>query len=142
MKVFSAGDGFLVRLLRGEEIHESLTVFAAEHGISGATVEGIGAIRNVELGFFDPGKRAYDRREIDESTELLSLTGNLCLLEGKPFLHAHVVLMKSDFSVCGGHLFRGEISATGEFAIRQTDLSLIRNMDETIGLALLEAGDR
>jgi predicted DNA-binding protein with PD1-like motif len=49
--------------------------------------------------------------------------------------------MKSDFSVCGGHLFRAEISATGEFAVRQADLSLVRSWDETVGLDLLEAGN-
>lgn len=142
MKVFPAGEGFLIRLMKGEEIHESLTAYAAEHGITGATVSGIGAVRNVEVGFFDTGTRTYNRQEINENTELLSLTGNLCLRDGRPFLHAHVVLMKSDFSVCGGHLFRGEISVTGEFAVRQADLSLIRSWDETVGLDLLEAGEQ
>jgi predicted DNA-binding protein with PD1-like motif len=141
MKVFPAREGFLIRLMKGEEIHESLTAYAAKHGITGATVSGIGAVRNVEVGFFNSKKRGYDRLEINEDTELLSLTGNLCLREGKPFLHAHVVLMKADFSVCGGHLFRGEVSVTGEFAVRQADLSLTRARDETVGLDLLEAGD-
>jgi hypothetical protein len=141
MKVFPAREGFLVRLMKGEEIHESLTTYAGKHGITGATVSGIGAVRNVEVGFFNTKIRAYDRRKINEDTELLSLIGNLCLREGRPFLHAHVVLMKSDFSVCGGHLIRGEINVTGEFAVRQADLSLVRSMDETIGLDLLEAGD-
>jgi len=139
MKVFENTDGFLLRLARGEEIHATLTRFAADRGIRGAWVSGLGAVRDVELGFYHLETRSYDRQVIDEEMEILSLTGNLSLLDGRPFLHAHVSLMRADFSVAGGHLFRGTVAATGEFSLHQTDLRLERRMDEEIGLPLLEA---
>jgi predicted DNA-binding protein with PD1-like motif len=142
MKVFEAKDGFLVRLERGEAIHESLTGFAREQGIEGASVQGIGAIMNAELGYYNLEFKEYERREVTDVTELLSLSGNLSLLDGNPFLHAHVVLMRQDRSFAGGHLFRGEVAVTGEFSIRQTDLELVRELDESLGLALLEAKPR
>lgn len=140
MKVFSARNGFLVRMERGEEIHRTLIEFAREKGIEGAAVQGIGAVRNAELGYYRTDRKEYDRRRLDEPTELLSLSGNLCLLDGTPFLHAHVVLMREDFTVAGGHLFRAEITATGEFAIRDVDLRLTRRPDSDVGLPLLESG--
>ena len=140
MKVFSAQNGFLVRMERGEEIHESLIGFARERGIEGAAVEGIGAIMNAEIGRYCLDRKEYETRRVDDVTELLSFSGNLCLLDGRPFLHAHVVLMREDFTVAGGHLVRGEIAVTGEFSIRDTDLKLTRRPDPVVGLALLEAG--
>lgn len=140
MKVFRSREGYLLRLERGEEIHASLVRFAEETGIRGAVVSGVGAIENAELGYYNVEQHVYDRREVPENTELLSLNGNLSLLDGKPFLHAHVVLMHRDFSLAGGHLFRGTIAVTGEFAVRQTDLDMVRVPAPGMGLALLEDG--
>ena len=137
--VFESANGFLLRLVRGEEIHQTLTRFAAERGIRGGWVQGIGAVRDVELGYYHLETRRYERRVIEEEMEILSLTGNFSRLKGRPFLHAHVSLMRADFSVAGGHLFRGTVAATGEFSIHQTDLRLERRMDAGIGLPLLEA---
>ena len=140
MKVFSAKNGFLIRLERGEEIHATLAEFARERGIEGAAVEGIGAIMNAQLGYYHLDRREYEKRNLDDITELLSLSGNLCRIDGQPFLHAHVVLMRADFTVAGGHLFRGEIAVTGEFSVRDIDLKLTRRPDSLVGLPLLEAG--
>jgi hypothetical protein len=140
MKAFRSKEGYLLRLERGEEIHESFVRFAEEHGLKGGVVQGLGAVENAELGYYDLDRRAYDRREVPERTEILSLNGNLCRRDGKPFLHAHVILMREDGSLVGGHLFRGTVSVTGEFAIGQTDLDLVRLPDPGVGLSLLAEG--
>ena len=140
MKVFRSREGYLLRLERGEEIHASLVRFAEENGIRGAVVSGLGAVEDVELGYYDVERRVYDRREVPENTELLSLTGNLSRLDGKPVLHAHLVLMRKDFSLVGGHLFRGTIAVTGEISVRQTDLDMVRVPADELGTSLLEDG--
>ncbi len=140
MKVFTGKDGLLVRLFRGEEIHASLTALARERGMRGAVVQGIGAVMDAEVGFYHLDRREYEHRTVDGITELLSLSGNLALRDGAPVLHAHVVLMRPDFSVAGGHLFRAAVAVTGEFALRQTDLDLLRRSDPGLGLPLLESG--
>lgn len=139
MKVFETKEGYLIRLVRGEEIHASLTAFASERGIRGASVQGIGAVENVEVGVFRPDLRDYDHRQEPGVAELASLNGNLSFHEGRPFLHAHVVLVRPDYSVVGGHLFRAVVAVTGEFSVQQTDLRLRREPDDEVGLALLEA---
>lgn len=140
MKVFAGSSGYLIRLERGEEIHESLGTFAREQGIRGGVVQGIGAVHESEVGFYHLEKRVYEKRQIPEITELLSLTGNLSQVDGKPFLHLHVVLMRPDFTVTGGHLFRSTIAVTGEFAFSETGLEVVRLPDPDVGLALLEPG--
>jgi predicted DNA-binding protein with PD1-like motif len=140
MRVMESGDGVFVRLERGEEIHPSLTALAADRGWRGAAVTGIGAVDEVEVGFYHLDRREYERRPVPGILELLSLTGNLSLRDGTPFLHAHVVLMDASFALHGGHLFRARIAVTGEFSVRQTDLRMVRVPDEGVGLPLLEGG--
>ena len=141
MQVFESADGCLVRLYRGEEIGESLRRLAGERGWRGGEVQGIGAVSHCEIGLYDLASREYVRREEPGILELLGFQGNLSLKDGAPFLHAHVVLLREDFSVAGGHLFRATVAVTGEFTIRMTDLSLRRMPDESVGLHLLEAGE-
>jgi len=138
MKGFKTKQGYLVRLERGEEVHAALTSWAAETGLQGAALSGLGAVQDVELGFYHLDRREYERRSEQGPFEILSLTGNLSLVSGRPFLHAHVVLLRDDFTVTGGHLFRAVISVTGEFAITHGDLRLTREPDEEVGLSLLE----
>jgi hypothetical protein len=138
MQVFPSKQGYALRLERGEEIHAALGAWAAETGLHGAFVTGLGAVEDVELGFYDLERRVYERRVVRGRFEILSLTGNLSLREGKPFLHAHVALSRDDFTVTGGHLFRAVVTATVEIAVTHADLRLSREPDEDIGLPLLE----
>lgn len=141
MQVFPHRQGYLIRLQRGEEIHQSLCRFAAEEGWRGGVVRGLGAVHRAELGFYHLDERRYERREEPDNAELLSLEGNLSLFEGRPMLHAHVVLMRKDFSLCGGHLFRADIAVTGEFSLTAGDLDLARVPDAEVGLPLLQRGE-
>lgn len=139
MKVFETKDGFLVRLMKGEEILSSLVELARERELRGGVVHGIGAVTDTEIGYFRPDLKDYERFEVPQVAELTSMNGNFCTLEGKPFLHAHVTLLRPDRTAVGGHLFRSTIAVTGEFFVNATDLRLTRVLDPDIGLALLEA---
>ncbi len=130
------GDRILVRLHRGEEVVSSLHRLAAEHELRNALVLGIGALEKLELGYRDVERDCYDRRELAGSHELLSLSGNLAWADGKPFLHAHVVLGAPDFSIVGGHLFRGTVSATAEIYVLPGEFSLQRRWDEDAKMQL------
>jgi predicted DNA-binding protein with PD1-like motif len=142
MKIFTAGNGYLLRLETGETVHESLIRFAGERGLEGGVISAIGAVRDVELGFYHLDRREYERRSEEGDLEVVSLTGNLSRLEGKPFLHAHAVLSRPDCTVVGGHLFRAVVAATLEVTVILADLKLTRRPDPRVSLSLLEkAGD-
>jgi hypothetical protein len=57
--------------------------------------------------------------------------------EGKPSIHAHVVLGKRDGSTCGGHLIEAEVRPTLELILTESPAHLERRYDQEAGLALL-----
>ncbi len=133
---FAAEDRRLVvKLNRGEEFIPSLVKAAREAGVtSGLVLAGIGAIREFELGWFDPERRVYIRNSYDESHELLSLQGTVTL-EADPPIHLHCSLSNRGNEVIGGHLFRGTVSVLAEVAIQGLDtIRLDRKESPATGL--------
>ncbi len=138
---------WFIKLEKGEEILTSLTLFC-EHfqsytGGSGV-ITGIGAVSYAEIGWFDPGKKQYTKKSLQQDMEITSLVGNLSLKETKPFFHVHITLANSQFEITGGHLFKAIISATGEFVLRTFRSSdnmpdLTRKQDKETGLFLWDS---
>jgi predicted DNA-binding protein with PD1-like motif len=137
MKVREVEGGFLVRIDKGEEILSTLTAWARERGIGSGALEGIGAIENARLGFFDIKRKEYETKELEGEYELVSLTGNISLVDGQPFVHAHCVLGRADCSLIGGHLFCATVAAAGEFFVRPFAEPMQRELNRDIGLKLL-----
>ena len=141
MKVHREDDGRLVICLwRGEDVRSCLEQLAANHGISAARVSAIGAIENPEIGAYDLPRRAYDKRTLEGLYELVSMQGNISLVDGKPFLHAHVALSDHNCAVRGGHLFEAKVGLVLEVFMEPYPTPIARAMDDGIGLARWEPG--
>lgn len=121
----------------GEEVMAALAGWAREHHVTACGFTAIGAFSRATLGFFDLERRDYDRIEVDEQVEVLTLTGNVALADGGPKIHAHVVLGTRDGSARGGHLLAGTVRPTLELLARESPAHLERRHDETTGLPLL-----
>lgn len=134
------GGGYCVRVLRDEELIEQLTAFAAERGIKAGSISGIGAVKDVELGFYELETKTYHRKVFAEDHELVSLVGNVSLVDGQPFIHAHVTIGAPDYTIYGGHLFKANIAVTGEFIVRPLEGEVHRALDEGCGLNLWSLG--
>lgn len=133
-----SGKSYLIRLHKDEPVFSSLEKFCKKEKIQCGTFNGIGALKNCELGFYHLDKKEYERKMFPEEAELLSLVGNVSLLENKPFLHIHTVLGASDFSTYGGHLFSADVAVTAEIIFRPLKLEIHRGFEESIGLNLLQ----
>lgn len=131
-------NGYLLRLEKGEEVIESLTNLAEREKIPGGFLYGLGAVKDVTLGYFDTATKEYRKRDFKDDYELTSLVGDIFYFEGKPGVHAHVNLSGPDFTVIGGHLVKAIITGTGEFFIYTTDETLKRKKDPSSGLNLLD----
>lgn len=138
MRDTQLGRAHILRFDTHEEIYEGLTDFVGQRGIDSGLVTGLGAAYDVELGFFDRAEKRYLRREVKEEVEILSLTGNIALKEGKPYLHAHIAIGLRDFTMLGGHLFRARAGATCEVTILPFDGFVRRELDQTTGLYLFD----
>jgi len=69
---------------------------------------------------------------------VLSFTGNIVLGNGKPKLHTHVVVGKSDGTAHGGHFLGGRVWPTLEIVVTEMPIHLRRRHDEETGLAVIE----
>jgi predicted DNA-binding protein with PD1-like motif len=128
----------------GDEVATGLLAFAKGNDLAGSHFTGIGALSDVTLGFFDWNKKDYQKLEINEQVEVLSLIGDIALNKGEPKVHAHVVVSKSDGTAHGGHLIEAHVRPTLEVILVESPSHLIRKTDEASGLALidLEATER
>src|SRR5215210_2221786 len=134
MKTKRTEDGFLVVLDVGDEIIESLKRLAAAERIGEASLTGLGAIRDAILGYLDIDQKQYLKREFGpNSMELVSLVGNLALLDGEPVAHCHAVIGDREMRVYGGHLFQAVASVTVEIYLRIYEGEVARQFDPNSG---------
>ena len=124
----------------GDEIMHGLTAFSREEGLSAARIQGIGALSDVTLGYFDWDVKDYERIHVDEQVEVLSLLGDVALADGEPEVHAHIVVGKRDGSAHGGHLLEGHVRPTLEVVMTETPAHLRKRVDPVSGLALIDPG--
>jgi uncharacterized protein len=122
----------------GEEPLAGLRQFAQEENVTAAQFTAIGAFQSVRLGWFDLEKKDYEQIAIDEQVEVLSLLGNVAISEGKPKIHAHLVVGKRDGAAHGGHLMEGRVRPTLEVMLIETPSHLRRKHDPKTGLALID----
>lgn len=138
MRYLKLGDAYIVRLATGEEIHASLKELATLERIDAAGIEGIGAVYDAVLGYFDRETREYLRKHVPEEMEILSLAGNLSVKESQPFAHVHAVLGGRNYEAVAGHLFEGKTGATCEIIVRPLKGFVQRTLDPATGLYLLD----
>lgn len=129
---------FVLVLDEGEEAFATITAFAAEQGLSAASLIAIGAFSRAKVGWFDLDARRYEPIPVEEQCEALSLIGDIATDdEGKPSLHMHAVLGLRDGSTRGGHFLEGRVRPTLEVTVVETAAHLRRKKRPDLGLALI-----
>ena len=127
---------YYITLDKDEYINKSLLLIANNEKIKSGWINGIGAIYDIEIGYFDINKKDYVKRKFNGHYELLSLSGNISVKEEKKFVHTHITFSGTDYKVIGGHLFDAKIAAAGEFLIDSSDSEIKRKYNKDIGLHL------
>jgi len=123
----------------GEEALATLTRFATETAIAGASFTAIGAFENAVVGWFDLGSKSYKQIRVGEQCEVLSAVGDIATGDdGKASLHVHVVLGLSDGTTRGGHLLEGKVRPTLEVVLEETPAGLRRRKQPDLGIALID----
>ena len=129
---------FAIVFNTGDEVVNGLLAFAKEKGLAGSHFTAIGALSDITVGFFDWDKKDYQKLQISEQLEVLSLIGDIALNEGQPKVHAHVVVSKSDGTAHGGHLMEARVRPTLEVIVVESPQHLVRKTDDETGLALID----
>jgi len=135
------GRCFLCGLDHGSEIVASITALAEALEVETGAVSAIGALQRAEIGYYDQVSHEYKTIEIDHSMEIASLTGNVSIRDGKPFLHAHATLANSEGNLLGGHLQSGTVFAAEVYLRELVGRPLVRRHDPTTDLYLWSETD-
>lgn len=125
---------YVIRLMHGEEVIQTLWNFCKEKGISGGYFSGIGAAEDLLIGIFDPATKKYIERKFSGSGfEILNLTGNVTDTK----LHVHITFADKDGKAYGGHLISAVVDPTVEIFLVPLD-KICRKKDEYSGLELMD----
>ena len=124
----------------GDEAMVMLTHFAEEKdGITAARLTAIGAFSRAVLGYFDGQRKDDERIPVHEQVEVVALVGDVALEDGRPKIHAHVVLGRRDGSTAGGHR-RGSRPADPRGDAGAVPRTSRGPLDAESGLALIDVG--
>lgn len=127
------GDTVVLRVDPGENIIDCLIEVSEKESIKLGHFTGIGAVKEIEAGLFDPDEKLYIHKKYKGKYELGSLTGNITLFEGKPYIHAHGTWSDVDGKTYGGHISEAIVSVAGEIFITKIAGEAGRKMNDDIG---------
>lgn len=142
MKYIKDGSSYIVRIDRGEEVLDKLNEFIKETDIKAASITGIGATSEVELGVYSVKKREYIKNKYEGEFEILSLIGNITEDAGEPYIHLHIMisdgLAQGAGITVGGHLNKCIISGTCELRIDECENAYQRRVDDETGIKIID----
>ncbi|MBC8198598.1 MAG: DNA-binding protein [Desulfobacteraceae bacterium] len=136
---FQQGRIFVGRLPHGKDLILSVEEFCEDASIQMATFSVIGAVSSATIGAYDQKQQVYVTVKEEAPLEIVSCMGNVSLKDGKPFIHAHILLADEQGKTIGGHLFSETIIFAGEINLQElTGKPMKRTYDNDTGLMLWE----
>ena len=122
---------------KDDDVVPILESFAKEHKLTASRFTAIGALRAAVLGYFDWDRKDYDRIDIHEQVEVLSLIGDIALDGDEPKVHAHAVLGRRGGNTIGGHVLQATVQPTLEVLLIESPGYLRKKYDPETRLALI-----
>jgi hypothetical protein len=128
---------YVVILTKGDEVMSGLTDFARQNKVTSARFTAIGAFSHATVAWFDGSRKEYKLIPIKQQVELVSMIGDIALVNNNPAVHAHVSVASSDGTVRGGHLINAFVFPTLELFMTVYPTPLDKQPDEVTGLELI-----
>jgi uncharacterized protein len=122
----------------GEKVLETLNAYLSRHNITGAKFVAIGGFSQVRHEYFNIQAKQYEPRDVHEQVEVISLAGNVALVNDTPFVHAHVSVGTRDYQARAGHLAEATVQPTLELFLTQLNGELIRQKSSITHLEALQ----
>ncbi len=135
------GNKYVIRINPGQNLVKSLQSFCENKKIHLATISGIGSLKSVTLGFFNPETKEYQQKTFAEPLEMASLVGNVVEKDGKPLMHLHTTVAGDNYKALAGHMADAEVSLTAEIIIEPINGTVYKKFDEKTGLNLFNFGE-
>lgn len=129
---------YIIKLEAGDKVHEAILSVCQAENISTGWFTGLGAIKDISLGYYNLHERKYQFQHYPEIYEVMGLIGNVALVEEKPFLHIHTSISDDKNSTFSGHLEYATVAVTLELRLTSYKESITRLYEEESGLKLLQ----
>jgi len=129
---------YAIILAKGDEVMSGLTDFARQNKVTSASFTAIGAFSHATVAWFDDARKEFRLIPIEQQVELVSMIGDIALVNDQPAVHTHVALASSDGTVRGGHVINAFVFPTLELFMTVYPTPLHKESDEATGLKLID----
>jgi predicted DNA-binding protein with PD1-like motif len=133
---------YAVILYEGDEAFSGLLEFAEKYQVTGAHFTAIGALNRATLGWFDPQRKMYKKIPVDGQHEVIGMSGDIALYQGKPVVHAHMVVGSPDGTTLAGHVLAAYVSPTLEVMVTVDPTTMQKRLDPATGLTLIDPASK
>jgi predicted DNA-binding protein with PD1-like motif len=129
---------YAIILAKGDEVMSGLTDFARQNKVTSASFTAIGAFSRATVAWFDDGRKEFKLVPIEQQVELVSMIGDIALVNDQPSVHTHVAVASSDGTVRGGHVINASVFPTLELFMTVYPTALHKQLDDATGLKLID----
>jgi len=131
---------YAVIFYQGDEAFSGLAEFAEKYHVTSAHFTAIGALNRATLGWFDPQRKMYRKIPIDGQHEVIGMSGDIALYQGKPSVHTHMVVGSPDGTTRAGHVLEAYVSPTLEVMVTVDPTAMQKRFDPQTDLTLIDPG--
>ena len=129
---------YAVIFYEGDEAFSGLLEFAEKYNVTSAHFTAIGALSRAMLGWFDPQRKMYKKIAIDGQHEVIGMSGDIALYQGKPVVHTHMVVGNADGTTRAGHVLEAYVSPTLEVMVTVDPVAMQKRFDPATDLTLID----
>jgi predicted DNA-binding protein with PD1-like motif len=129
---------YAVILYQGDEAFSGLVEFAEKYQVTSAHFTAIGALSGATLGWFDPARKMYKKIPIDGQHEVIAMSGDIALYQGRPTVHMHMVVGSPDGTTRAGHVLAAYVSPTLEVMVTVDPITMQKRFDPATDLTLID----
>lgn len=129
---------YAVIFYQGDEAFSGLLEFADKYHVTSAHFTAIGALDRATLGWFDPQRKMYKKIPVNGQHEVIGMSGDIALYQGKPVVHAHMVVGSPDGTVRAGHVLDAYVSPTLEVMVIVDPRAMKKRLDPETDLTLID----
>jgi uncharacterized protein len=129
---------YAVIFYQGDEAFSGLVEFAEKYHVTSAHFTAIGAVNGATLGWFDPQRKMYKKIPIVGQHEVIGMSGDIALYEGKPVVHTHMIVGSPDGTTRAGHVLAAYVSPTLEVMVTVDSVSMQKRLDPETDLTLID----
>jgi uncharacterized protein len=129
---------YAVIFYQGDEAFSGLLEFAEQYHVTSAHFTAIGALDEAVLGWFDPQRKMYKKIPLSGQQEVIGMSGDIALYQGKPVVHTHMVVGSPDGTTHGGHVLEAYVSPTLEVMVTVDPVTMQKRFDPATDLTLID----